>query len=155
MRGTLFCDVLHQTESLQRDTVRVFNNTEIEKFTYTYATSSYTLEKQDGKWIYPEDPSMKMDDVLIAGMLSVAANIPISDTIEGVTDFEQYGLAEPYLTVTCSDGENEYTVLMGDFNTTIRKYFIRINGENKVYTADSSLYNTFTRTVESLQAKEE
>lgn len=142
-------------EDLQRDTVRVFNNTEIEKFTYSYADSSYTIEKQDGKWIYVEDPSMELDSTLIAAMLNVAADIPIDDTIENVTDFEQYGLTEPYLTILCSDGEKEYSVRMGDYNSIISKYFIRVNDENIVYTTGSSLYYTFTKSVESLKLKSE
>lgn len=142
-------------DDLQRNTVRVFNNTQVTSFTYSYGSKSYSLEKQEGRWVYTEDPSLELDDTLISAMLTVAADIPVADTIENVTDFEQYGLTEPYLSIVCSDGEKEYTVLMGDYSNTISKYFIRINGEDKVYTTDSSLYHTFTKTVESLTVQSE
>lgn len=138
----------------KKNTVRVFNNSEIKTFTYSYADSSFTLEKQDGRWVYTEDPSMQLDDNLINAMLSLAGNVPVMDTVEGVTDFEQYGLADPYLTITCSDGKQEYQIRMGDYSITISKYFIRINDEDKVYTTDSSLYSTFVTSVETLQKKE-
>lgn len=143
-----------EAKNLQRDTVRVFNNTEIDKFTYSFATNSYTLEKQNGKWVCLEEPSLELDNTLINGMLTVAGNVPLYDTVEDVSDFTQYGLEEPYLTVTCYAKEDKYVVEMGDFNTTIMKYFVRVNNENKVYTTDSSLYNTFTKSINSLQSKE-
>lgn len=140
---------------LKGNTVRVFNNTEIEQFTYSYADTSYTLEKKEDRWIYTEDSSIELDGTLIAAMLNVAAAVSIEDTIENVEDFEQYGLTEPYLMINCSDGEQEYTIRMGDYNNTIKKYFIRINDEDKVYTTDSSLYYTFTKSIETLKVKPE
>lgn len=142
-------------EDSKKNTVRIFNNSEIETFTYAYADSSFTLEKRDGNWVYTEDPSLQLDNNKINAMLSLAGNVPVTDVVEGVADFEQYGLEEPYLTITCSDGKKDYQIRMGDYSMTISKYFIRINNEDKVYTTDNSLYSTFVTSVETLQKKED
>lgn len=143
-----------EIKDLQKNSVRVFNNTEITELTYSYGDRSYCLCRQDGKWTDKENPDMKLDQGLVEGMLTVAANIPFENQVDGVTDFGQYGLEEPYLTIECTDGENRYVVEMGDFNNTIEKYFIRVNHEDTVYTTDTALYHTFTKSPESLKEKE-
>lgn len=54
---------------------------------------------------------------------------------ENVSDFAQYGLEEPSITVIIRDnGGSENTLYVGDKSPTLGEYFIRFNDDTTVYT---------------------
>ena len=79
-------------------------------------------------------------------ILEKLASLSCTNEIDSVTDMEQYGLDEPVMTVTLTmtDG-TVHTVEVGDLNSMITAYYIRVDDGNTVYTMSTSNYSLFNK----------
>lgn len=79
-------------------------------------------------------------------ILEKLASLSCTNEINSVTDMEQYGLDEPVMTVTLTmtDG-TVHTVEVGDLNSMITAYYIRVDDGNTVYTMSTSNYSLFNK----------
>lgn len=120
-------------------------------FSFTNETGSYTFEKKENKWYCLEDKSMDIDTVTIENMIETAASIEGQDQITGVSDMSQYGLTNPEITVTITTAEGKTVLYIGDYNSTVYRYYVCLEGSDSVYTIDSTVRNSFTGSSQDLK----
>ncbi len=109
------------------------------------------LIREDGTWKCLEDESVEIDSSLVESFLENICLITSDTRIENVEDMQQYGLDEPTVSVTIQWDNNMYTIKLGDYNSMITSYYISINDEKIVYTADSSIYYTLNKSLDSFE----
>ena len=113
------------------------------------------LLKKDGQWKALEDESFQVDENQVDNFLASISSITSDVKIEDVTDMAQYGLVSPSLNITLQWEDNMYTIKVGDYNSVIDSYYLNINDENIVYTADSSLFYALNKSLSDFELARE
>lgn len=111
-------------------------------------TESINLLRTGEEWKCLEDENVMIDRGAVTRFLEQASDITSDVKIEQAEDMAQYGLEHPILNVTLQWEDNMYTFKMGDFNSVIDCYYISLNDEKTVYTADTTLYNALNKTLD-------
>lgn len=131
------------------------NKDDIQKISYTYDGIDYTFQRDGDKWIYPTDTSVVINKTNLELMAGSASKIEAVETIENVTDLEQYGLSEPVKTIEIATDEKTYCLYVGDYNTTISKYYVYLDDPSTVYTVYSNSVTCFNKTLDDVKEKTE
>ena len=126
------------------------SNSEITGFSFQhhkddeYTKEKYSFVKEDGKWYYEADRDFPVQQGMADTKASVISEITAKRVVEeNPSDISQYGLDEPYLTVSVSDSENTYIYHVGDYNESTTTYYIMQEGVDTVYLADAQLFIAF------------
>lgn len=112
---------------------------------------SLNLLKTGEEWKCMEEESVAIDSEAVMRFLEQASDITSDVKIEQVEDMAQYGLEQPILNVTLQWEDNMYTLKAGEFNSVIDCYYISLNDEKTVYTADTTLYNALNKTLDDFK----
>ena len=88
-------------------------------------------------------------------MAGRVAGLTADNTITGVTDFAQYGLDEPFKTITFETASESYTFNVGDYNDMASVYYICEPDSDTVYTVSSIMVTQFNFDVEDIAEEEE
>lgn len=143
---------LEEKESLKSEpeyTVLDLDEDEIDVFSFANEYGSYSFEKSsddDGNisWTCLEEADLNLDSYKVSSVLKSALFIQADTCIEDVSDLEQYGLADPVVSVSITTGNGEsYTLLCGDYNGITGKYYLSLDGESVVYASDSDIGGDF------------
>lgn len=127
---------------------------EVTQIAFTNENGIFTYIKSDDGWYCAEEENAQIDEELLTDSIGDIVETVSEDRIDKVEDMSQYGLSEPEIKVVYSTAAGSTTLLMGDYNSAISKYYIAIDGENTVYTADSSLYYSLTKSLEDFRLAE-
>ena len=86
-------------------------------------------------------------------MTDALSDLSSDNEITDVTDFTQYGLDSPVMTITItlSDGST-HKLEVGDYNSQISEYYLRVDDADTVYTISSTIYSDFNLTTSNLVA---
>ena len=124
---------------------------EITEIDVTGSETSYNLKKEDDTWKFADNADAKVKESNVSTMTSDLAEITGDNEIADVTDFAQYGLDDPQLTIhfALSDGTS-HTIKIGDKNSTISRYYLQVDDSTTIYTVTSTLYTAFNKTVDDL-----
>lgn len=124
---------------------------EITGISVTSTDTSYELTKEEDAWKFADNADAKVKESSVSTMTDDLAEITGDNEITDVTDFAQYGLDDPQLTIafTLSDGTG-HTVKIGDKNSTISRYYLQVDDSTTVYTVTSTLYTAFNKTTDDL-----
>lgn len=114
--------------------------------------STTNLILKEGQWKLLEDDTIAIDSTSVDSYLKAAGSITSEIMIEDVEDFEQYGLEEPILNITLQWDSNMYNLKVGDYNSMISGYYIRVNDASTVYTVSSSVYYSLNKSLEDFEA---
>ena len=138
-----------QVHTLAKDTIC--------KISYEYEGSTIILVKEDSLWKAQGEPDRNLKTTYTTTMTNQLAAVDAQTVIEDVTDFEQYGLAEGYRTISCETTEGEiFTYYIGDQNGITGNYYIRLPEEEATVYAVSNLYaNAFNYSLDDLTEVEE
>lgn len=128
---------------------------DVTAFSYEYAGGTYSFEKEDGTWYAVGDHSLNIDQDTIAYILRNIAPLKVAETIENVSDMEQYGLATDMRMFSFSTATDTYIFYIGDLNSMASAYYICKPSDNKIYMVDSLIVNSFNYTLEDLIVVEE
>lgn len=109
------------------------------------------LIKAGEEWKVLEDEAFLVDNSSVELFLDKVSAITSSVKIEKVTDMSQYGLDEPVLNITLQWENNMYIIKVGDYNSMISSYYIRINDDDTVYTIDSALFYSLNKSLEDFE----
>lgn len=112
---------------------------------YEYSSEvAYDLVLENGAWYLASDKSLEVDQDSVASLISKVATVTSNKEIAGVTDFAQYGLDHPSLSIeiTLNDG-SKTNIYVGDYNSVSSLYYARIGDSANVYMITATLSTSF------------
>ncbi|MBD5547566.1 MAG: DUF4340 domain-containing protein [Lachnospiraceae bacterium] len=147
----------HETSEMDTESyvVMKIDPSQVEEIGMINGTESINLLRSEDGWKCMEDESVKIDSDAVEHFLDLASDITSDIRIEKVDDLSQYGIDQPQINVTFQWDDNMYTLRLGDFNPVINRYYININDEKTVYTADTSLYYGLNKTLDDFKQLED
>lgn len=113
-----------------------------------------TMVKENDAWQFSDEDEKQTDASAVDAILQKVADIRADKKIERVTDWEQYGLADPGISLTLRGKDTLSIIQIGDYNATAHCYYLRIGQEDTVYTVESSYYVTVHKSKEDLTLQE-
>ncbi|MBO5146960.1 MAG: DUF4340 domain-containing protein [Lachnospiraceae bacterium] len=124
---------------------------EATKLIFTNSTGTYSLRKEEEKWILEEDKTAEVDETEVTRLLAAVAPLRSADRIEQAEDLSLYGLDSPVRTIMVSNSEKNSTILVGDFNEITDTYYICLEEDTStVYTAEYDTVSAFEVQTEDL-----
>lgn len=123
----------------------------VQTVSFTNENGSFSFVKEGDAWYEEKDRSIGIDTFSIEELIQAAVSITSENKLENVEDLSQYGLDAPQITVAYTTPEMDVTIEIGNYNSTISLYYMRLKDENTVYTIDSTLRNSFTKDIEDLK----
>lgn len=124
---------------------------DIISFSFNYEGETHALEKKDEVWYYTADHSIEMNQYRILAMLNKVSPLRYEQEITNVTDMAQYGLDEPSKVITINTNTASYTIEVGDYNSFLSTYYVKVPSETTVYAVAAQNVTTFDRTLEDLK----
>ena len=110
----------------------------------------------DYKWVWTDDEGFELDQTTVEAMASAVSSITADQVLTGVTDYDQYGLAEPDSTITVKTADGmTYTILTGDYNSTAYAYYAMLDGASDIYLVAGDYLDNFEYSIAELEATED
>ncbi len=126
---------------------------ELTALAWDYFGDAVSLKRKDGTWINANDADCPIDQTAVAPLAAAAANATAETVITDVTDFDQYGLADPAFTIVAATADKVNTYDVGNPSPN-GAYYIRLNGEDTVYVEGTMLAQTFQTGIDDILALE-
>ena len=119
------------------------------EITYNGETLAFDFSDIAYKWYYRADNKFPLEQTLPQTMASVVSAIAVNRVVEETrANFAQYGLDEPFMTVSATfqpEKESPHTWVynVGDFNEFNNTYYFNIEGTDTVYAISSAFVPYF------------
>lgn len=127
----------------------------VDAFSYIADGTTYSYTKNKDTWTCENDTSLKMDADSIATLLGNLKKITAAEAIDDYDSIADYGLDQPQNTITVTCGNETTTIDIGDYNEMLQEYYIKISGDDKIYLADSTLKDAFSKKPDTMVQQEE
>ena len=128
---------------------------DVDAFSYIADGTTYSYTKNKDTWTCENDTSLKMDADSIATLLGNLKKITAAEAIDDYDSIADYGLDQPQNTITVTCGNETTTIDIGDYNEMLQEYYIKISGDDKIYLADSTLKDAFSKKPDTMVQQEE
>lgn len=133
----------------------VIDPDDVDSFSYIADGTTYSYTKNKDTWTCENDTSLKMDADSIATLLGNLKKITAAEAIDDYDSIADYGLDQPQNTITVTCGNETTTIDIGDYNEMLQEYYIKISGDDKIYLADSTLKDAFSKKPDTMVQQEE
>ena len=133
----------------------VIDPDDVDAFSYIADGTTYSYTKNKDTWTCENDTSLKMDADSIATLLGNLKKITAAEAIDDYDSIADYGLDQPKNTITVTCGNETTTIYIGDYNEMLQEYYIKISGDDKIYLADSTLKDAFSKKPDTMVQQEE
>lgn len=133
----------------------VIDPDDVDAFSYIADGTTYSYTKNKDTWTCENDTSLKMDADSIATLLGNLKKITAAEAIDDYDSIADYGLDQPQNTITVTCGNETTTIDIGDYNEILQEYYIKISGDDKIYLADSTLKDAFSKKPDTMVQQEE
>lgn len=133
----------------------VIDPDDVDAFSYIADGTTYSYTKNKDTWTCENDTSLKMDADSIATLLGNLKKITAVEAIDDYDSTADYGLDQPQNTITVTCGNETTTIDIGDYNEILQEYYIKISGDDKIYLADSTLKDAFSKKPDTMVQQEE
>lgn len=143
-------------EELSEVLVTDFNKDDVTGLTVSGDYELKLVKGDDGVWKEESIPEKTIKQESVNMLLSEIDNITTSETvIEAPEDLSQYGLDEPFRTITAelSDGTS-VTLCAGAKSDLLSKYYVKTESGESVYMMDSYIVEDFAKMPEELVEEE-
>lgn len=143
-------------EELSEVLVTDFNKDDVTGLTVSGDYELKLVKGDDGVWKEESIPEKTIKQESVNMLLSEIDNITTSETvIEAPEDLGQYGLDEPFRTITAelSDGTS-VTLCAGAKSDLLSKYYVKTESGESVYMVDSYIVEDFAKMPEELVEEE-
>lgn len=143
-------------EELSEVLVTDFNKDDVTGLTVSGDYELKLVKGDDGVWKEESIPEETIKQESVNILLSEIDNITTSETvIEAPEDLSQYGLDEPFRTITAelSDGTS-VTLCAGAKSDLLSKYYVKTESGESVYMVDSYIVEDFAKMPEELVEEE-
>lgn len=133
----------------------VIDPDDVDAFSYIADGTTYSYTKNKDTWTCENDTSLKMDADSIATLLGNLKKITAAEAIDDYDSIADYGLDQPQNAITVTCGNETTTIDIGDYNEMLQEYYIKISGDDKIYLADSTLKDAFSKKPDTMVQQEE
>lgn len=133
----------------------VIDPDDVDAFSYIADGTTYSYTKNKDTWTCENDTSLKMDADSIATLLGNLKKITAAEAIDDYDSIADYGLDQPQNTITVTCGNETTTIDIGDYNEMLQEYYIKVSGDDKIYLADSTLKDAFSKKPDTMVQQEE
>lgn len=143
-------------EELPEVSVTDFNKDDVTELTVSGDNALKLVKGGDGVWTEASIPEEPIQQESVNMLLSEIDNITTSETvIESPEDLSQYGLDEPFRTITATlSGGTTVTIHAGAKSDLLSKYYVKTEGSETVYMVDSYIVEDFAKTPQELIEEE-
>lgn len=114
-----------------------FSTDELEQIEYTYNGETYTLQYADGTWLLAQDPAYHVDSSACDTMRTALMDLNAKRRLTA-QEGEDYGLADPLLTVTVTAAGRKTTLTFGAENPVTGDLYVQKAGDDAIYTVDGN-----------------
>jgi hypothetical protein len=145
-----------QAEQLSRQLLPDYKFENLKAFSLLRPEQKYRIEKQDEVFVLVEPVK---DGVALGELESHVTGLATQEVravdVEGTVDWAQYGLETPVavLSLTAKDGK-ETKISVGSVRSYDDGYYVRIDDQNKLLLASTSLSPYVSKTANELRVKE-
>ena len=129
------------------------NHTEhLDAIAFTYRDHpSISLERVGDDWQVKSRAGLPIDSAALALLLQpLEQMLALRVITEDCKQIEEYGLDQPILTLTLSEGDSSKTYLFGNFNSHYKGYYCMIKGTKAVYLLSESYLLPYDTTLTEL-----
>ena len=119
-----------------------FKESEISKITYQYRDGEQLNYKiSNDNWYNADDEDFPLSSSAFSNnFVSSFVSASTSRKIEDAGEEENYGLDDPFLTLRVENfGGKEETYYLGDYNSMLGEYYLKIEGKDDIYTIGTTL----------------
>jgi hypothetical protein len=134
----------------EKITLSSFSADSLASISYTYDGQTIDLEKQNGIWALADDTAYHVLQTYANSMATALCQMSASRVIENVSDYGQYGLDNPEMTVTANVGGEAMSFYFGSQNKISEISYLQMEGDPNVYAVSPSIEKTFQYTKEKL-----
>ena len=128
---------------------------EVDAFFFFFNGKTYSYTKDGEDWKYDDDNSLQLDADSINTMLEKLNGVIALETLDSYDSLSDYGLDKPQNTISVTVGDKTTTFYIGDYNDMVSEYYLKMEGDDAVYLVDSTLNDTFSKTVDTLVKEED
>ena len=114
-----------------------FSASDLSSITYTYNGQIITLNYADGSWTLADDPDYHLDESACNTMVTALSALNAKRLITAQAG-EDYGLADPQLTVTVTAAGQTTTLTFGSSNAVTGDQYVQREGDDALYTVDAN-----------------
>ena len=109
---------------------------------------------RDETWLYDGDEKFPVSEDKINELLEQFQPLSAAFVIEGVEDYEQYGLDNPVCTIHLTTEEQSYEIKLGDFSKMDSQRYVSI-GDGNVYLVQNDPLDQFDAVLSDMIAHDE
>lgn len=131
--------------------------TDIEELTsirYDVGNGEFMFEKQDGTWIYTEDPDFPLAESYPEQMADTFGRLKAERKLTDGDTLDAYGLDDPAYTVELTDADGNATMLYFG-NAVDDVYYLTVDDTEKVYTVSSAVISDLQYTLDDMAVLDE
>ena len=116
-----------------------------EQIRYTYQNETITLNCDSGSWTLADDPGYHLDASACNTMVTALASLNAKRQLTAQPG-EDYGLADPAVTVTVTAAGETNTFAFGSQNPVTGDLYVQKNGDDAIYTVSGNKAACFEQT---------
>lgn len=109
-----------------------------------------SLKQEDGTWYDADDSSLSIDSDTVSTMLSYVESVSYDEIVADPEDDSTYGLDAPSNVVTITTSDATYVLTFGDQNGASSDYYMKMDGDDNLYTVDSTVGGAFSYAISDL-----
>ena len=112
---------------------------EIQYVEYTYGKKTYVIKKENGVWMWEHNPNLLVEQEAVESRIQKLSDFITIDKFGKVKDLKEYGLDDPFHTVTFKDSKgNKKIIYIGD-NLMDDSYYATTKNKKDVYVITSDI----------------
>lgn len=117
---------------------------------------SFTYNEDEESWSYDKDEKFPLKQSSVTSITGKLKSLEAVRRLDGADgDLSVYGLDDPSYRVTVSDADsNTVALLIGSSSEASGDYYVKLDGEDTVYTVGSAFVNTLSLTEDAMLEKE-
>lgn len=123
-------------------------------FLCAYRRDTLLYQERD-EWIYDGDTSCNLDESVIETMLGKVASITADECLSEPESLDSYGLDVPSGQITLTTDEETVTLFIGNRNAITGSYYLKKDGDDKVYLVSSTVASACTKNISDLLTEED
>jgi len=102
--------------------------------------------KEEDKWVNTDDREMPLNQTLVSSLVNNIAGITTESVVEQPEDLSEYGLDNPVRTIKATlENGSSIIIYVGNQNDLTGDYYIRLEGDDRVYGISSYVVTAFDK----------